>query len=59
MELTENQLLFLKNAIAKEEVDQVIGYTDSNGQPSESDKEIMKLINFLNDLRPGQELIKG
>jgi hypothetical protein len=58
IKLTENQLLFLKEAIHKEEEEQMIGYPDSDGQLCEHDKEIIELLKFLRDLKSGQVLTK-
>lgn len=56
--LTASQLLFLEDAIRKAEIEDMVGYPDSNGQQSERDKEIISFMEFLSTLRPGQVLVK-
>jgi hypothetical protein len=59
VKLTKSQLSFLEEAIREAEIENVIGYPGINGQPSEQDKEIMELIEFLRRLRPEQILLKN
>lgn len=54
MTFTEDQLRFLQKALENLEVEDLIGYNPKN----QKDADILKMISFFNNIKPGDRLLK-
>lgn len=56
LKLTSNQISFLKDVISEAEMENIIGYPQEDGEPSDRDKELIVMIKFIKSLKSGDVL---